>query len=1622
MIKFIQNIGDFFSSNYFDDDFHKKVFEKSAYAKEDREIFNKKITELKPRFYELKREFLEGRLRTKDKVTATHKFHNRVLKALGYEGDRPEYNDLFHTDEKNVLPIRHILYRGEQPHLMIMEMHALIKEGEEEPDGLFEQRYNVEDEELQTPPQKYHRSQWSNVFKVPEGVSISPMVINKAVSQLFLLPARHRPKFILLCAGNQYFLLEQEKWFKGSYLKLDLEELFDSAKAGKRDHLSLFYFLLSKETLAPKSEIVLMDQLDEDSHKSAYEVTKDLKEGVIFAVETLANEAVKYLTENGKSINDIEAGLLKDDCLNMVYRLLFLFYAESRNDLDILPSGDEVYQQGYSMEMLRNLEQEPLQSASAQNGFFFHDSLYQLFRLLSSGYNESIKETESFRIRHLDSPLFDDRKLNYLADVKIRNITWRDIICKLSLSKKKKGRARGRISYANLGINQLGSVYESLLAFRGFFAESDYIEVHRKKKKKETSAQVAAKDGSYLVPRHRLSSFEPDEIYYENNEELKVIHKGTFIYRLNGRDRQNSASYYTPEVLTECTVKYTLKPILERLDKKEMKALELLDLKILEPAMGAAAFHNEVINQLAEAYLMYRQEEMNKKVAPDKYREELQKVKAYIALNNVYGVDLNPTAVELGKLSLWLNVLHRDMQTPFFGYRLGVGNAVVGAWLKVYTEADFILEFPKKSKRPIKKEWWNSAPKHLKYKKQKLNRKDNEIYHFLLPDKNMVASAGIKMLKKEFPTEAKRVTDWRKEFCKPIEKDEYLILKSLSKEIDKLLEDHYQFQRQVDRYAMIKGDFFGAYDEAEQFEITHVSYKEKEELAAKRLSGDAPYAKLKMVMDYWCSLWFWDVRDAVMLPTRREWLQDLVALLNVDMSAAHVELRADWIGKNGEQGALFETPGQMSLGTYRKEEETEYTVQKIAGLKEKTDLFEQSDRLKKVADHARRYRFFHYQLEFIEVFKERSGFDVIVGNPPWVKLQFDEAGIISEAFPEVMIRKDSSSKVRKKLLSYFAQRSDLKNTYLFDYVAIESTATFLNATQNFPLLKGQQTNLYKCIIENGFVLTAPQGMMGLVHPESIYDDPKGQLLRKAIYQRLKYHFQFVNVLHLFKEILHWVTYGINVYSGKEEEIEFISINNLFHPATIKSSIIHDGNGSAGGIKQKVEKGNGEISFEWNISPHRDRVIKIQARELMILAKTFEDSDEWQTAKLVSVHAQQIISVLKKLSLFPSKVGDFKSMTSEGWHETNAQDKGIIQRQTQYPTIDDFEMIYSGPHFYVGNPFYKCPLTVCSKHHDYDVIDLIDINENYIARTNYIPAENLTDFENRINGLKILEYDVNSKPIYDNWIDYYKIVWSKMLSQSGERTLQSALVYPKISHIDGCNSIIFSDEKRLIEFLGLTMSIPLDFFIKTTGKATLRGNIVNFLPLGIAPKYYEKIANRTLLLNCLTNPYSALWKRHYSATFTADDWSLSDNRLKDLSSLTAVWTWDIPLRNSFERRQALIEIDVLSAMALGLNLEELKLIYEVQFPVLQQNEIDTWYDQKGNIVFTCSKGLTGVGLDRGDWNLIKDMKSGEYKHTIEKSELYRGKEVIYYAPFEKCDRVEDYKTAWAHFEQIFKTEK
>ncbi len=159
-----------------------------------------------------------------------------------------------------------------------------------------------------------------------------------------------------------------------------------------------------------------------------------------------------------------------------------------------------------------------------------------------------------------------------------------------------------------------------------------------------------------------------------------------------GRDREKSASYYTPEVLTRSLVKYALKELfkeqIDPISDPHAKADAILNLTVCEPAMGSAAFLNEAINQLAEAYLFHKQQAEGRRIPQDRYTQELQRVKMYIADNNVFGVDLNPVAVELAEVSLWLNAISGDAFVPWFGYQLHCGNSLVGARRQVFNKSE----------------------------------------------------------------------------------------------------------------------------------------------------------------------------------------------------------------------------------------------------------------------------------------------------------------------------------------------------------------------------------------------------------------------------------------------------------------------------------------------------------------------------------------------------------------------------------------------------------------------------------------------------------------------------------------------------------------------------------------------------------------------------------------------------------------------------------------------------------------------------------------------------------------------------------------------------------------------
>ena len=1606
---FIDNINDFFSTGYFTEDFQKKVFDKSGYSQEGIKELCTRFSALRQQYNRYKQAVTSRYAREKDKERETFDFNSKLLECLGYYKatvkEQPAVILSLPIGENGAqqeVPVRIVCNRTDgSPQLYVMDIPTLVSASD--------------DTDAET--------------------GFAELGLDRLVTHIFSLPEQEHPRYILMSSGNMVFFMDADKWERGAYLRFDIERLLvETTQSAMRNYFALFYLLVSREALAAIGDTPLMQQLEEESYKNAYAVTQDLKRGVVAAVEALANEAIWYIkhTPDNKFHDQDETDdnfetMMRDDCLVFIYRLLFIFYAESRPDLDILPINDQTYQRGYSLEMLRDLEQVNLITAEELNGYFFDHSIKRLFALILRGYNEDRVDassmTASFRVRHIDSPLFSDTKLKVLVGVKFRNVVWQSIVCQLSLSQKQKGKPRGRISYANLGINQLGSVYENLLAYRGFYAEEDYIEVHPKGDLVET----------YLQPRSRRDVFEEDEIL-KDEEGHDIIHpRGKFIYRLNGRDRKKSASFYTPEVLTKSTVKYTLKPIVGKLERGEIKASDLLQMKILEPAMGAAAFQNEVINQLAVLYLQFRKQEVGETIDPLQYPNELQKVKAFIATSNVYGVDLNATAIELGKLSLWLNVMHKDMEVPFFSNRLAEGNAVIGAWLKVYKKSDVVRTTV--GQRAYDKKWWEAPTHRIHFSDSRLERHYTEVYHFLLPVQDMlgILNAKLPTFSKEEEQKLKEkkkvMANIRKSWLKGITGEEYKQLERISRKIDVLLKKYVEFQMGVAEYA---NNGYAVWKYAGKRTLPFETNAQREEFDDQRYRKDSAYMKLKAVMDYWCALFFWEYKDLADLPTRQDYWDDIERVLDVDMKEASPKVRFSNAGKTGEEDLFLPKQGQIDFDA--EEEESAAKVQSLEyylaemGNKQTNKLQLEGAyserRFDIVKELAKRYHFFHPMLEFLEVFWLRDGFDIICGNPPWEKWSYEQQEVIGEKYPEVLIREDSATDVEHALEMYF-QNATIKSMCMMEQVEATCSATFMNSFACYPLLVGQQADLYKNVLTNCFDLLSEKGYLGMLHPESVYDDAKGQPLRKVMYRRLQYHFQYQNALNLFP-IAHRRKYSANIYTGLKDEISFDSISNLFHPKTVDDCYMHNGQGICEGIKGKDGK--------WNLAGHKNRIVHYNAKYIKLLSDTFEDGRYPDCAKLVSVHNNEMLGILDKISNYERKVSSVTNKITVCFDETGAPKEGLIKdvrSHTCYPSMENCEMIYNAPQFYVSNPVYQTPKEVSLKKGDFNIVDLEKISDEYIQRTKYLPLVGNYRSLSTFNAF-VIGQDEHGNDIYDSLLDHYKVGFRKMVNLSGERSLICAVLPRRTAHINGVISISFLDRNYTVDMAALCSSIVMDFYWKTIATQNITESRLATFPFGIKKKFKSAMYSRTLMLNCLNKYYDDLWSGCWCESFRTDRWSLEDARLKPFSELTPSWNHDTPLRNHFERRQALVEIDVLAAMSFGLSLEDLEFIYDIQFPVLRQNEDDTWYDQKGNVVYSVSLCKKGVGVDRATWNTIRGEQLSDniyqgatsfYIHTVpvEKSELYGGEQVTYYAPYTRCDRIADYRRAWTFFEERFKNE-
>ena len=1471
------------------------------------------------------------------------------------------------------------------------------------------------------------------------------------------------PRWVLAVSRDQLLLIDRQKWAASRLLRFELGTLLGE---NNPDALLAAATLLHREHTCPTGGgTPLLDELDENSHKHAYEVSADLKYALRRSIELLGNEVVAFIKAQKKGVYEerLDPEQLTLELLRFMYRLLFLFFIESRpKELGYAPMGNDVYRLGYSLESLRDLDTAELASEEERESTYISESLDRLFQMIWEGYpkrgdqdavqphlTEAKPEFDTFQIVPLRSHLFDPERLpiinGLLKDdkgdkrwpkVRFRNAVLRQVIEMMSLTKEGKGKRRGRVSYSQLGINQLGAVYEALLSFTGFFAEVDLYEVQPAPKKakaaasddddnldsgdEEASDETGKASGQahdeldvgHFVTAEQLKAYKAEEIVPDPlTGKAKKYERGSFLYRLAGRNRQKSASYYTPEVLTSCQIKYTLKEALVG-----RSAAEILELKLLEMAMGSAAYLNELVSQLAQAYLERRQQETGKTIAHERYHTELQKVKMRLADQNVFGVDLNPVAVELAEVSLWLNSIFAPEQgrafVPWFSQQLVNGNSLIGARRQIYRVSQLqSSKLPTGNGRKAKptRLWHEHAPEELAWDAA---LPADGIFHFLLPDPGMAAYSD-KVIKELEPEAIERCKRWNKAFVgEAFTEAQIDHLLRLSKLVDELWKEWAREmtalrQRTTDPLPVWeepRAQEPGAQDPTGTQEAAWTPLRLKDrihdqEVLGKGVLNTNARLRLKWAMDYWVALWFWPIRQAGMLPDRDEWLFELSMILG-DL----------------EQGITPEVgQGNLFADTQPKQLAVDFSDQH--GFVNVNKLREDFERLRLVEAVYDRIRPLHWDLEFADLLAG-GGFDLIVGNPPWLKVEWEEKGVIGDADPMVLIRKVSASELAKRRKEAFDAHPDLRAAYLEEFEGQNGSQAFLNAVANYPLLVGSKANLYKCFLPQAWRVSSAQGVQGFLHPEGVYDDPKGGVLREALYERLRNHFQFENQLSVFSEVHHNTKFSINHY-GPSRHPSFIHLANLFHSKTIDACISHGGNGPLNGIKTEGNK--------WSVAGHRQRLIPIGEKTLALFAQLYDEpGTPARQARLPALHSQQLQSVLEKLAAAPKRLGDLSSYqiyATQHWNETIAQQDGTIRRDTSFPA-DPTELVYSGPHFYVGRPFNKTPTAVCTLNSHYDCLDLATLPDDYLPRTNYRPDVSPSEYLARTARVPWGE----KKPV----TEFYRVTSREMLSQSGERTYVPTLLPKGACHVNTCISTVFADPISTVDFLSMGISVPVDFFVKSTGMGHANKNVLRQLPF--PPSTASQLPGlrlRTLALNCLTTHYADLWSECWDEAFRQQRWAKHDPRLPNefFTNLTPTWQRNCALRTDYARRQALVEIDVLVAQALKLTLEELITIYRVQFPVMQQYERDTWYDRNGRIVFTASKGLTGVGFPRKGsgrgankttgWEDIAAMPSGTVSRTIIDDTLPGGpveRTINYEAPVDRCDRVGDYRGVWGYFEK------
>ena len=474
----------------------------------------------------------------------------------------------------------------------------------------------------------------------------------------------------------------------GNYYQVDLVQLLEE---GTEENLKYLYLFFRKAALIQVDGKSFLDRVLEDSNQYAVELEADIKKRAYDVVEVLCRGFAAGFSHD--QLTEQALNTIYDNSLTLLYRLLFVFYAEARELLPLTTS--QSYRDKYSIHKLTQEIDETLAKSYqlSSRSTIYYQHISSLFKLMNEG-------DPDLRVPEYNGGLFDPGEHPFLEQHAIVDAFLVQAIHQLARIPDKKLGREVAVDYNTLSERHLGSIYEGLLEFKPRIALSDLVTM-----KDRGSIKYAPGD---KYPDKKIA-YKKDELYLAND-------KG---------ERKASGSYYTPEYIVNYIVENTLDPLtkeaqekvrtlkpevdkaiakweklkeqkqgLEPTDKYDRQIAEererllepYLSLKVLDPAMGSGHFLARATDFLAEAIATDPDIKSPLELTEE---SELTYYRRRVVESCIYGVDLNPLAVELAKLTLWLSTMAKSKPLSFLNHHLRVGNSLIGA------RVDDLDEIPK---------------------------------------------------------------------------------------------------------------------------------------------------------------------------------------------------------------------------------------------------------------------------------------------------------------------------------------------------------------------------------------------------------------------------------------------------------------------------------------------------------------------------------------------------------------------------------------------------------------------------------------------------------------------------------------------------------------------------------------------------------------------------------------------------------------------------------------------------------------------------------------------------------------------------------------------------------------